>query len=476
MKPVLINNTVLRDGQQSLAATRMKTSQMVPAAADLDALGFAGLETWGGATIDSCLRYLQENPFDRIRTLKKEAPLTPQIMLLRGQNIVQYASFPDDVVQSFVQCTADAGMDIFRIFDALNDLRNMSVAIKAIKKAGKHARGEICYTISPVHPVDAFVEMAVSLEEMGCDSLGIKDMAGILAPQVAFNLVKKLKERIKIPVVMHCHDTAGLAAQSYLAGIEAGVDTIETSIAPFANGTAQPDTIRMMVMLEGHPRYPDFDRARLAKLRTHFEKVYKELGEFTSPANERVDCDALICQVPGGMLSNFRTQLKEQNMMDKFDLVMQEVPYVRKCLGWVPLVTPTSQIVGTQAMLNVKFGRWKVISQPALEVALGQYGKTPAPIDPDVLKEVEKQSGKKTIEGRPADLLPPAMDKWRAEIKAKGLPVTDEVAVLYAMFPQQVEALLKPALPPVQVPANAKHYVMTINGNKHDVVVEEISN
>ena len=475
MKPVQINNTVLRDGQQSLAATRMKTSQMIPVAADLDSMGFAGLETWGGATIDACLRFLQENPFDRIRTLKKEAPKTPQIMLLRGQNIVQYTCFPDDVVESFVSSSARAGVDVFRVFDALNDLRNMDVAIRAVKASGKHARGEICYTISPVHTVESFVTMAVALEKMGCDSIGIKDMAGILAPQIAYQLVKELKKRIQIPVVLHCHDTAGLAAQSYVAATDAGVDIIETSIAPFANGTAQPDTLRMLVMLDGHARYPDFDREKLAKMRAYFERIYKELGEFTSPANERVDCDALTCQVPGGMLSNFRTQLKEQNMMDRFDAVMQEVPYVRKSLGWIPLVTPTSQIVGTQAMLNIKFGRWKVISQPAMDVALGLYGLTPGPIDPDVMKEVERQSGKKRMEGRPADHLSPAMEKWRDEIRKKNLPVNDEVAVLYAMFPQQVETLLKPKPPVVNVSANAKHFAMTINGNKHDVYVEEYS-
>lgn len=486
MKEVLLNNTVLRDGQQSLAATRMRTSQMLPAAKDLDSLGFAGLETWGGATIDSCLRYLDENPFDRIRTLKKEAPHTPHIMLLRGQNIVQYQSFPDDVVETFVQCAADAGIDVFRIFDALNDIRNMEVAIKAIKKAGKHARGEICYTISPVHTVEAFVHMSVRLQELGCDSLGIKDMAGILAPQVAGKLVSELKRKLKIPIVMHCHDTAGLAAQSYMTGIDAGADTIETSIAPFANGTAQPDTFRMLVMLEGHPRYPDLDRSKLSKLRTHFEAVYKELGEFTSSANERVDCDALSCQVPGGMLSNFRTQLKEQGMVDKFDVVMQEVPYVRQCLGWVPLVTPTSQIVGTQAMLNVKFGRWKVVSQPAMDIALGKYGQTPGPIDANVLKEVERQSGKNPITERPADYLPPGMSKLRMDLKAKNLPDTDEMAVLFAMFPQQVEALLKPKpvttasasvknIEPTPLKPGQKKFNMTINGHKHDVIVEEVS-
>lgn len=480
---VQFNNTVLRDGQQSLAATRMSTAQMLPAAPILDAMGFAGLETWGGATIDSCLRYLNENPFERLRTLKKVAPKTPQIMLLRGQNIVQYASFSDDVVEAFVRCSAEAGVDVFRVFDALNDVRNMTTAIAAVKKSGKQARGEICYTISPVHTVESFVRIGEQLKELGCDSIGIKDMAGILAPHVAGDLISQLKKRVGLPIIVHCHDTAGLAAQTYVTAVDAGADVIETSIAPFANGTAQPDTVRMLALLDGHPRCPSFNSADLAKLRTHFEVVYKELGPFTSPANERVDCDALTCQVPGGMLSNFRTQLKEQGMTDKFDAVMQEVPYVRQCLGWVPLVTPTSQIVGTQAMLNVKFGRWKVISQPAIDIALGNYGQTPGPIDKDVLKEVERQSGKKPITGRPADALAPSMERYRADAKAKGVPTTDEMVVLFAMFPQQVEALVKPKpATPAAVPAaakaplapGAKRFAMSINGNKHDVVVEDL--
>jgi pyruvate carboxylase subunit B len=500
--PVLFNNTVLRDGHQSMAATRMTTTQMLPAAPILDEMGFYGLETWGGATIDSCLRYLNENPFDRLRTLKRIAPKTPQLMLLRGQNIVQYASFPDDVVEAFVRCMCVNGMDIVRIFDALNDLRNLETAIKAVKKHGKHARGELCYTLSPVHTVDNFVKMGVELERMGCDSLGIKDMSGIIQPQIAHHLVKELKARVGIPITLHTHDTAGLGAASYLAAIDAGVDCVETSIVPFANGTSQPDTQRMLALLEGHPRCPKFETEKLAKLRDYFDGVYKELAAFTSPANERVDSDILIYQVPGGMLSNFRTQLKEQGMADRFDQVVREIPVVREALGWIPLVTPTSQIVGTQAMMNVKFGRWKMICQPAQDIALGKYGKTPGPIAPNVLEQVEKQTGKKPVTARPADLLEPGMENYRKQCAEKGLPTDDETVVLFAMFPQQVEALFKkptaaagtvktaastpapapsptpaaaPAALPVRAPnGSAQRLFVTVNGKRHTVTVETL--
>jgi oxaloacetate decarboxylase alpha subunit/pyruvate carboxylase subunit B len=498
-KPVLFNNTVLRDGHQSMAATRMATKQMLPAAPILDEMEFNGLETWGGATIDSCLRYLNENPFDRLRILKKAAPRTPQIMLLRGQNIVQYASFPDDIVEAFVRAMCQNGMDIVRIFDALNDVRNLQTAIKAVKKYGKHARGELCYTISPVHTVDNFVKMGVELEQMGCDSLGIKDMSGIIQPQIAYHMVKELKSRIGIPITLHTHDTAGLGAASYLAAIEAGVDCVEVSIVPFANGTSQPDTQRMLALLEGHPRCPKFDTQKLAGLRDYFEGVYKELSAFTSPANERVDSDILIYQVPGGMLSNFRNQLKEQGMAEKFDAVLKEIPIVREALGWIPLVTPTSQIVGTQAMMNVKFGRWKMICQPAQDIALGKYGRTPGPIAPNVLEQVEKQTGKKPVTERPADLLKPGLETCRGQCRDKGLPDDEETAVLFAMFPQQVEALYKPkpaspaapagstaaaatapaAAPTPAAPArpangNGKHLFVTVNGKRHDVTVEAL--
>jgi oxaloacetate decarboxylase alpha subunit/pyruvate carboxylase subunit B len=325
-------------------------------------------------------------------------------------------------------------------------------------------------------------------------------MSGIIQPQITYHLVKELKSKVGIPITLHTHDTAGLGAASYLSAIDAGVDCIEVSIVPFANGTSQPDTQRMLALLEGHPRCPKFDTQKLAELRNYFEGVYKELAKFTSPANERVDSDILIYQVPGGMLSNFRTQLKEQGMSERFDEVVREIPVVRAALGWIPLVTPTSQIVGTQAMMNVKFGRWKMICQPAQDIALGKYGKTPGPINPSVLAQVEQQTGKKPITARPADLLEPGMEKYRKQCAEKGLPTDDEIVVLYAMFPQQVETLLKPkpvsasATPPA-APASApapapisaappaihgnshgKHLFVTVNGQRHDVIVETLEN
>jgi len=498
-KPVVFNNTVLRDGHQSLAATRMTTAQMLPVVAELDNLGFNALETWGGATIDSCLRFLGENPFDRLDALKKLSPKTPHMMLLRGQNIVQYTSFPDDVVEAFVSSSARHGMDIFRVFDALNDTRNLITCIKAVHGAGKHAQGVICYTTSPVHTLEAFIKLGVELEKLGCDSICIKDMAGLISPSVTYELVKELKKKVGIPLVIHTHDTAGLGVASYYAAVEAGIDVIDTSIAPFANGTGQPDTVLMMAALERSPRLKKYNLEVLKNLQQHFNNVYLELKQFTSTNNERVDSDILTYQVPGGMLSNFRNQLKEQGMADRFDEVMLEIPYVREALGWIPLVTPTSQIVGTQAMLNVKFGRWKMFSQPAMDIALSKYGRTPGPIAPDVLKLAEEKSGQKVVECRPADLLEPRMEKLRAELAKKGLPTTDEIAVLYAMFPVEVEKVLKgvaptpapaakPAAPapapvaaaPATVSSTAKptgrrkEYAMTINGGRHQIVVEEL--
>ncbi len=498
MKTVLVNNTVLRDGHQSLAATRMNTAQMLPAAPILDGMGFAGLETWGGATIDSCLRYLGEQPFDRIRKLKAVAPKTPQLMLLRGQNIVQYTAFADDVVEAFISCTAKAGMDIFRVFDALNDLRNLKTAVAAVRKEGKHARGEICYTISPVHTIEAFVQMGVDLEAMGCHSIGIKDMAGLIKPRVAYDLVRELKKKVGIPITIHCHDTAGIGAAAYVAAIEAGVDTIETSIVPFANGTSQPDTARMLALLEGHARCPSFDADKLAELRVYFDKVYAELSAFTSPANERTDPDTLTFQIPGGMLSNFRNQLKEQGMGDRWDEVSREIPYVRQCLGWVPLVTPTSQIVGTQAMLNVKFGRWHTLSQPTIDVALGKYGRPPGPIDAKLLEIIVKKTGQKPIEERSADLALPHMPKIKADLAAKGLPTDDETAVLHAMFPVETTRLIKGEKPPAAAPAkpaaasatspagaapakgdakviSTRRFRLNVSGQQAEALVEELS-
>lgn len=493
--PVIFNNTVLRDGHQSLAATRMTTAQMLPALDALDALGFGCLETWGGATIDAGLRFLKEFPFDRLDAIRARTK-SKHMMLLRGQNIVQYAHFPDDVVETFIKTSAKHGMDIFRIFDALNDPRNMGTAIAAAKAAGKEAQGVICYTTSPVHNTKAFVKMGRELEDLGCASLCLKDMAGLVPPRQAYDIVKGLKASVKIPVVLHTHDTAGLGATTYYAAIEAGVDYIDTSIIPFANGTGQPDTGRMLAMLENHPRCPKYDLDALRFLRAHFEKVYAELSAFTSFANERVDSDALQYQVPGGMLSNFRNQLKEQGMEDKFEDVFREIPVVRQALGWIPLVTPTSQIVGVQAMLNVKFGRWKNFSPQAIDIALGYYGRTPAPVDEEVRKLASKNSGKDPITCRPADLKKPGMDALRADLASKDMPATDEYCVIHAMFPKELSDYVKaknappaPAPAPVIQPAapkpapapelaatgDARHYEITVAGRSYAASVQELS-
>ena len=487
-----LNNTVLRDGHQSLAATRMSTPQMLPVAPILDTMGFGALETWGGATIDSCLRFLSENPFERLTTLKKLAPKTPHMMLLRGQNIVQYTSFPDDVVRAFVHCAAKGGGNIFRVFDALNDTRNIRTAVAAVKECKEHAQGVICYTTSPVHTIENFIKLGTELQEMGCDSVCIKDMAGLISPTVAYDLVKHLKKNLSIPVILHTHSTAGMGAASYYAATEAGIDAVDTSIVPFANGTGQPDTALMLAMLGGHARRPVIDESKLPAVRAHMEKVYLELSKFTSHDNERVDADILVFQVPGGMLSNFRNQLKDQGMSDRFQEVLEEMPRVRKDLGWIPLVTPTSQIVGTQAMLNVKFGRWKMISQPAQDVVLGKYGRTPGPVDTDLLKQVEKQSGKECVQQRPADLLEPRMDALKKSLSEKGIPATDEMAVLFAMFPVEIEKLYGPkkaveasavaapsAAPAAPAAASAPagpgtRYKIAVGGRQWEALVEEI--
>lgn len=453
--PVTFNNTVLRDGHQSLAATRMPTEKMLPIAAILDTMNFSALETWGGATIDSGLRFLKEFPFDRLDALKKAAPVTPHMMLLRGQNIVGYTHYADDVVEAFIEMSVKHGMNIFRIFDALNDPRNMECAVKAAKKFGGKAHGTICYTTSPVHTVESFVNLGKELAAMGCDGIVLKDMAGLVPPYVTKEIISGLKEALDIPVWMHTHDTAGLGASSLQAAVEAGVDAVDVSVSPFANGTGQPDCVRMMALLEGSPRQPHYDKEKLMEIRKLLEPIYESLSAFTSHNNEVIDNDTLQYQVPGGMLSNFRNQLKEQGMADRFQDVLEEIPRVREALGWIPLVTPTSQIVGVQSMLNVKFGPWKTISPHAADIALGYYGRTPAPVNPEVQALCAKQAGKDPITCRPADLIKPGMEKLLATLKEKGLPSDAEHAVIYAMFPQQIEELYKPKEAPAPVAAPA---------------------
>lgn len=479
--PIVFNNNVLRDGHQSLAATRMSTAQILSVAPLIDQVGYGALETWGGATIDAGLRFLKEFPFDRLRQVRA-ATKTPHMMLLRGQNIVAYAHYPDDVVTAFVRCAAQAGMDIFRIFDALNDPRNMQTAIEAAKQQGKHAQGTICYTKSPVHTVEKFVALGCTLAEMGCDSLVIKDMAGLIPPRAAHELVRCLKKETKLPVWVHTHETAGLGASTYLAAIDAGADAVDVGIVPFGNGTGQPDHGRMMALLEEHPRCPTaYDPGLIEQIRTSLVDIYEELNPFTSHRNEVVDTDALIYGVPGGMLSNFRNQLKELKMEDRFEDVFREIPVVREALGWIPLVTPTSQIVGTQAVMNVKFGRWKNFLPQAMDIALGYFGQTPASVDPEVQKLAAEKSGKDPISARPADLQKPGMDDLRKKLKESQLPGNDEHAVLFAMFPQQLkdyEQARKSASAKSSqssAPGQPVELVLTINGRRHEVTVEEKS-
>jgi pyruvate/oxaloacetate carboxyltransferase len=494
MNKVQFNNNVLRDGHQSLAATRMRTEQMLPICEQLDNWGFGALETWGGATIDSGLRFLDEFPFDRLDALKKACPKTPHMMLLRGQNIVQYAHFPDDVVSAFIKASADHGMNIFRIFDALNDTRNMKCAIDATRAAGAQAHGTICFTSSPVHSTQKFIDMGLELQKLGCHAVVLKDMAGLVSPMDTFKIVDGLKKTLNIPVWMHTHETAGLGASSYMSAIDAGVDAIDLSISPFANGTGQPDTTRMLAMLNGHARCPDMSTEQLKSLkniRHYLEGTYEELSEFTSHKNEVIDTDTLEYQVPGGMLSNFRTQLKEQKMEDKFEEVFREIPVVREALGWIPLVTPTSQIVGMQAFLNVKFGRWKQISPQAADIALGYYGRTPAPVSTELQQLASKQAGREPITCRPVES-PNAqhkhMDDLRKELKDLNMPSDDEHCIIHAMFPQQLATHFKnknksakvsvpTAKAATTTPAGngeVKRYVLNVNGKRIEVGVEEL--
>lgn len=499
--PVKFNNNVLRDGHQSLAATRMSTEQIVPIAKKLDLCGFHTLETWGGATIDAGLRFLGEFPFDRLDAVKKAAPKTPHMMLFRAQNIVGYTHYADDVVEAFVKCSAEHGMDIFRIFDALNDPRNMETAIRAAKKYGKIAHGTICYTTSPVHNEEKFIAMAKELMDMGADGIVLKDMAGLVPPQAAYSIISGIKKALGCEVWMHTHETAGLGAASYLAAIEAGVDAIDCSSVPFANGTGQPDCVRMLALLQGNPRCPaHFKDEQLQEISQMCVPVYEALSKFTSHSNEVIDNEALRYQVPGGMLSNFRSQLKDQGMADRFQDVLEEIPRVREALGWIPLVTPTSQIVGVQAMLNVKFGQWKNFSPQAMDIALGYYGRTPAPVNPEIQALAAKLSGKQPITCRPADLIKPGMDDLRKKLAEKGLPTDDEHCVIYAMFPAELEKLYikpapaaeKPAPAPAAAPAPApapapvasapasigthmpaRQMALTINSQKFKVLVED---
>ena len=436
-----ITDTTLRDAHQSLLATRMRVEDMLPIAPEMDKVGFNSVEVWGGATFDSALRFLNEDPWERLKKLKQQFKKTPLQMLLRGQNVVGYRHYADDVVRKFVERAAANGINIFRIFDALNDIRNLETAIDQVVKVGAHAQGTICYTISPVHTIDSYVKFAKALEEMGCQSVCIKDMAGILRPSDAYNLVSRLKEEIKVPIQLHSHCTGGLAEMSYVKAIEAGVDVIDCAMSNLSRGTSQPPCESMVAAFRGSEHDTGLDLELLAHISDYFKDIRKKYAAF-SRVNLPMDPGVLLHQVPGGMITNLMIQLREQEALDKLGLVLEEIPRVREDLGYPPLVTPTSQIIGTQAVRNVLAGeRYKQVSKEIQAYVLGKYGSAPAPIKKSVRKKI--QGSAKEISGRPADHLEPELEKARKEANDLGLKVNDDDLLSYVLFPQIASAFLK---------------------------------
>lgn len=442
MKKINITETVLRDAQQSLIATRLPFDDFAPILHELDNAGYHSLECWGGATFDSCIRYLNEDPWERLRKIKMICKKTPLQMLLRGQNILGYKHYPDDVVRNFIKLSSYNGMDIFRVFDALNDYRNIEVAMDEVKKQGSHAQGTIVYTVSPIHDMDNYVNLAKQLEDMGADSICIKDMAGLIMPQTAYDLVKSIKETVKLPVYLHSHSTNGLAEMSYLKAVEAGVDGIDTAISSLSSGTAQPPTESMHFALKAS----GFDSGLNAKSLKTINDFFKPVREnfiksgVLDPKVLTPQPEALTYQIPGGMLSNMISQLKAQNAIDKLDEVLNEIPKVREDLGFPPLVTPMSQMVGTQATVNILTGEsYKMILKEVKSYCRGEYGKAPGDINPEVSK---KALGEDTpITGRFADTLSPIFEDTKKELK--DITTKDEDVLSYILFPQIAEDFIK---------------------------------
>lgn len=431
MAKVHVTDLVLRDGHQSLIATRMRTEHMLPICAKLDQVGFWSLEAWGGATFDACVRFLKEDPWERLRRLRRALPNTRINMLLRGQNLLGYRHYADDVVREFVRKAADNGVDVFRVFDAMNDTRNLRVALEAVKKSGKHAQGTVCYTISPVHDIAYFVEMAKELADMGVDSIAIKDMAGLLTPYIAYDLVKAIKAATGLPVNTHSHATAGLSAMVHLKAVEAGVDIIDCCNSAFSEGASHAATESLVAALQGTEYDTGLSLPLLQEIAAYFREVRKKYWQFESDFTG-VDTRILTAQVPGGMLSNLSNQLKEQGALNRMDEVLAEIPRVREDLGYPPLVTPTSQIVGTQAVLNVLTGgRYKSVSNEVKNYLLGHYGKAPGRVNEEVRKMAVGDLD--IITCRPADLIPDELDRLRGEVE--GLAKSDEDVLTYAMFP-----------------------------------------
>ncbi len=440
-KKLGITELVLRDGHQSLLATRMRIEDMLPIAKKLDRVGFWSMESWGGATFDACIRYLGEDPWERIRELKKAMPNTPQQMLLRGQNILGYRHYADDVVERFVERSAVNGVDVFRIFDAMNDMRNLSTAIKATVDVDKHAQGTISYTVSPVHTIDLWVDLGKQIEDMGAHSLCIKDMAGLLKPYVAFELVSRLKASLDIPIHMQCHATTGMSTATYVKSIEAGIDNVDTSISSMSMTYGHSATESLVAILQENERATGLDITLLEEIAGYFREIRKKYAKFEGSLRG-VDSRILVAQVPGGMLTNLENQLREQNATERLDDVLEEIPKVREELGYIPLVTPTSQIVGSQAVINVLMGeRYKNITKETAGVLKGEYGSTPAPLDSDLQSMVLE--GADPITCRPADLIDSEVDSLTVELselaKEKNITLAQDAiddVLTYALFPQ----------------------------------------
>ena len=503
-QPLGITDVILRDAHQSILATRMRLDDMLPIAGKLDQVGFWSVESWGGATFDACIRYLGEDPWERIRALKKAMPNTRQQMLLRGQNLLGYRHYADDVVEKFVERAAVNGVDVFRVFDAMNDPRNLERAIKAVRQVGGHAQGTISYTVSPVHTLDSWVDLAKTIAAMGADSLAIKDMAGLLTPYTAYDLVSRLKKELFIPVHLHCHATTGLSTSTILKAVEAGIDNVDTAISSMSMTYGHSPTESVVAMLKDTDRDTGLDLELLEDIAGYFREVRKKYASFEGSLRG-IDSRILVAQVPGGMLTNMESQLKEQGAGDKLDDVLSEIPRVREDLGFIPLVTPTSQIVGTQAVMNVMMGeRYKSISKEVQALLKGEYGSAPAPFNAELQKRVLE--GGEPITCRPADNLSPEMDKLAAELKekasadsirlAEGEREVDDV-LTYALFPQIGLKFLKnrdnkdafepaPEAPQAAAPAKAEApaaapapaggpetYTVKLNGKAYVVEVSE---
>jgi pyruvate carboxylase subunit B len=474
MGKVSIIDLTLRDGHQSLLATRMRTRDILPIVEKFDESGISTLEVWGGATFDSAHRFLNEDPWERLRKIRKRVKNARISMLLRGQNVVGYRHYPDDIVEKFVLKTAENGLDFFRIFDALNDVRNLETAIKTAKKTSAHVQGTICYTISPVHTMEKYIEIANELAVHEVDSICVKDMAGLLSPKMAYEIVKTLKKEVGIPINVHSHYTSGMASMALLKAVEAGADMIDTCMSPLSMGTSHPPTESMVYALNELGYETGVDMEILMEIRDYMMKIREKYAGYLDPLSTIPDTGVLVYQIPGGMFSNMINQLKEQNALDKLPEVLKEVPKVREDLGYPPLVTPTSQIVGVQAVVNVLVGeRYKVVTKETKDLVRGMYGKTPAKIKDEIIKKI--LGDEKPIDCRPADLLEPEFEKRREELAKEGIETSDENVLLYALFPQTGLKFLKGEIEEEPFPSAGKvegKYEVEIEGKRYQVEIE----